>query len=511
MEEVDISVHCDVQIFDWLMKYVKRTTREGLGSPGLEPGNVISILISSDFLKMDSLVDECIEYCHANMSAIIATPCNMNCIDDRLVTRIADLFDHNELDAVKDRKDKFKSKLFAKKVEKLFDATGNIPGSPENASTLFRCSFCKKILTKNLEKKLKCVQSRMTINRHGTFSYKHQADVTWDVSDWLLETRNQLKTWSDVYWHIWGSINYLECSRCQETFPCTELANCRYHPEAACFDIGKSVGEHACCGLKVLRFDPSQPNKGCRLKDHVVKTASSGSDDDKNSSSQKADSKMQVYNDLLAHRDVVCIPYLRTGAIVTDGDADVNIFAADEIASGVISPSADSGLTTSTTRMSMNDFKADSRSGPRLKALTAEREVTFDDGDTDDEIGDDEDMRVRRPGARKSKVTLDPQAILVDAPDFSTTKTGKWDVSRSLRYNQDAQREEDQRRMREMIAYLTRLRLNRDKIDKLKQREYAGGIFSKLEAQWKSVNIPPPKLTNPVFRNKPRLGQMTAK
>lgn len=23
-EEVDISVHCDVQIFDWLMKYVKR-------------------------------------------------------------------------------------------------------------------------------------------------------------------------------------------------------------------------------------------------------------------------------------------------------------------------------------------------------------------------------------------------------------------------------------------------------------------------------------------------------
>ena len=27
-EEVDISVHCDVQIFDWLMKYVKRQTKE---------------------------------------------------------------------------------------------------------------------------------------------------------------------------------------------------------------------------------------------------------------------------------------------------------------------------------------------------------------------------------------------------------------------------------------------------------------------------------------------------
>ena len=35
MEEVDISVHCDVQIFDWLMKYVKRSTRENSAGPGL--------------------------------------------------------------------------------------------------------------------------------------------------------------------------------------------------------------------------------------------------------------------------------------------------------------------------------------------------------------------------------------------------------------------------------------------------------------------------------------------
>ena len=35
MEEVDISVHCDVQIFDWLIKYVKRSTRENNGGPAL--------------------------------------------------------------------------------------------------------------------------------------------------------------------------------------------------------------------------------------------------------------------------------------------------------------------------------------------------------------------------------------------------------------------------------------------------------------------------------------------
>lgn len=34
-EEVDISVHCDVQIFDWLMKYVKRGSKDVPDKPRL--------------------------------------------------------------------------------------------------------------------------------------------------------------------------------------------------------------------------------------------------------------------------------------------------------------------------------------------------------------------------------------------------------------------------------------------------------------------------------------------
>lgn len=104
---------------------------------------------------------------------------------------------------------------------------------------------------------------RMTLNRHGQFSYKHQADTSWDVSEWLLETRNHLTTWSDVYWYIWSIVNYLRCSRCHETFPCTEISNCRYHPERAVFEPNHLTGEHPCCGLRVQRFDPLQPNKVC--------------------------------------------------------------------------------------------------------------------------------------------------------------------------------------------------------------------------------------------------------
>uniref|UniRef100_A0A3B5LDL6 SANT and BTB domain regulator of CSR n=1 Tax=Xiphophorus couchianus TaxID=32473 RepID=A0A3B5LDL6_9TELE len=177
-EEVDISVHCDVQIFDWLMNYVRRNSA-GEGNkdkPRLEPSNVISILISSEFLKMDTLVEECIQYCHKHMSAIVATPCNMNCINSNLATRIAELFNHNEADDIRDKKDKFKSKLFQKKIERLFDPNHQNKDSPGNASTLYRCGLCLKLLTKDTERKISCVPGKINVDVRGQIIYTHTSD-----------------------------------------------------------------------------------------------------------------------------------------------------------------------------------------------------------------------------------------------------------------------------------------------------------------------------------------------
>ena len=64
-DEIDISVHCDVPVFEWLIRYAKRGMTEGpcgesldepLTVPSLDVSTVVSILISSDFLKMDTLV-----------------------------------------------------------------------------------------------------------------------------------------------------------------------------------------------------------------------------------------------------------------------------------------------------------------------------------------------------------------------------------------------------------------------------------------------------------------------
>ncbi|GBP35702.1 Uncharacterized protein KIAA1841 homolog [Eumeta japonica] len=51
LEDMDISVHCDIQIFDWLMRWVKRDSILVADWPLLEPNNVIPILVSASFLQ----------------------------------------------------------------------------------------------------------------------------------------------------------------------------------------------------------------------------------------------------------------------------------------------------------------------------------------------------------------------------------------------------------------------------------------------------------------------------
>lgn len=56
IDEIDISVHCDINIFEWLMNYVHSR------NPVLDVKLAVSILISSDFLQMKDLVSTTTEY-----------------------------------------------------------------------------------------------------------------------------------------------------------------------------------------------------------------------------------------------------------------------------------------------------------------------------------------------------------------------------------------------------------------------------------------------------------------
>lgn len=84
-DDIDISVHCDVEIFEWLMGYI----HEPNISPVLEKSMVVSILISSEFLQMDSLVDICIQHISNNLTEIIKLPIDLSCISEKLINKLA--------------------------------------------------------------------------------------------------------------------------------------------------------------------------------------------------------------------------------------------------------------------------------------------------------------------------------------------------------------------------------------------------------------------------------------
>jgi len=119
LDDIDISVHCDINIFDWLMRYVYKK------EPLLEIKNSISILISSDFLQMGRLVDECLDYIGINLKEIIQLPIDMNCMNSQLIKRLASRISIHTLDEIKDKKDKLSSKLYMKKLELLFEKEEN--------------------------------------------------------------------------------------------------------------------------------------------------------------------------------------------------------------------------------------------------------------------------------------------------------------------------------------------------------------------------------------------------
>ncbi|XP_078205399.1 SANT and BTB domain regulator of class switch recombination isoform X16 [Callithrix jacchus] len=438
-EEVDISVHCDVHIFNWLIKYVKRNTEENKDGemPTLEPGNVISILISSEFLQMDSLVEQCIQYCHKNMNAIVATPCNMNCINANLLTRIADLFTHHEVDDLKDKKDKFRR------------------------------------------------------------------DKTWDVHEYLNSLFEELKSWRDVYWRLWGTVNWLTCSRCYQAFLCIEFSHCQYHSETVVYPSAASsvntvgTGIYPCCNQKVLRFDPTQLTKGCKVRDHMIAPREQGEGGDLQSGPTA-----RILDDLHKYRDVIVVPFSK------DTVSDVGVGPCDE--KGIecdvlLEPNTPWGPKTG----ELNAFLSLKNWTLQLKQqslFSEEEEYTTGSEVTEDEVGDEEEVskkqrkkekpkkftrqpkkQISSPCAQKKEKALEKSASRDVSPFVVSMQKNKWDATRSLRFNQDAQREDDQRRMSEITGHLIKMRLgDLDRVKSKEAKEFAGGIYSRLEAQIKA-------------------------
>lgn len=83
-------------------------------------------------------------------------------------------FTNEDVEALKDKKDKIQSKLFCKLIMSLAEGIpDNKRGHYSSLVTLFKCSKCGKNIIQSISNYVPCVPSAMKIDNHGNIHSKH--------------------------------------------------------------------------------------------------------------------------------------------------------------------------------------------------------------------------------------------------------------------------------------------------------------------------------------------------
>lgn len=413
----------------------------------IDSHNVVSLLLMAERMKVDGVIDECVQYCYSNMEEVLSSRFNVGAISDKVLYKLASKFDHNELEALRDKKDKIKSKLYGKLVERLFASDKGNNGA---AASLFRCVHCGLFLTEKSSRIVRCLPSQMGINRYGELIPLHQQNDLWNAHQYLKDLYAELKSWRHVYWQIWGKIHCLRCSYCQDHFRSCDLGTCRYHLDSLKADKIDDPREavHDCCGYRVTFFDPLDIKNGCQLRDHV-----------------SDEQQCAVYEDVVKYRSLICVP------------SEKNIFTKR------ISKIArqNSCITAGLQRNFLYQ-----------QTEVAKQQPSSNNSDDDDsDSPDDADERGSTYGVAAGK-SVDPSQPL----RMNQILNWKWNPHRTFRYNQDAQREYEQVKQSQMVQkfHETRGRGNPSATETSNGAPSGcGGIYAQLEADWRT-KLGPSKL-----------------
>ncbi|KAG6598163.1 E3 ubiquitin-protein ligase [Phytophthora cinnamomi] len=259
-DEIDISVHCDVEIFELLMEYMhQRPDHEW--RPRITLENIASILVSSEFLQMEELVEECVAFISTRVQDFMLLRVDFGCLSDTTIAKIAGNCTPEQLQTLHDPKDKILSKLRRKKVEAL------VKTLQEGGRRLELCANCELLFIKDDQESAGCQKGKRQIGVHGELVGWHQAKTGWQVETFLRELgANKGISWSAAYWYIWGSTKCFHCSVCKQKCSLLELRDCAYHP-GSIVDHGPAA-KYSCCSARIFSADEISV-RGCKTTAHV--------------------------------------------------------------------------------------------------------------------------------------------------------------------------------------------------------------------------------------------------
>ncbi|KAG7393528.1 hypothetical protein PHYPSEUDO_007365 [Phytophthora pseudosyringae] len=258
-DEIDISVHCDVEIFELLMECMHRREHEWRSRITLE--NIASILVSSEFLRMEELVEECVVFISGRVQDFMLLRVDFGCLSDATIAKIAANCTPEQLQTLHDPKDKILSKLRRKKVEAL------VKTLQEGERRLEICTNCELLFVRGDRGGLGCQKGKRQIGVHGELVGTHEAKPGWQAEVFLKELgAHKGISWSAAYWYVWGSTKYFSCRVCKQRCSLLELRECAYHP-GSIVDHGPAA-KYSCCSARIFSVDEISM-RGCKTTAHV--------------------------------------------------------------------------------------------------------------------------------------------------------------------------------------------------------------------------------------------------
>ncbi|XP_034483574.1 uncharacterized protein KIAA1841 homolog [Drosophila innubila] len=493
LEEMDISVHCDIQIFDWLMKWIKHSaTSHELQAPGqsnfatgpqLDGNNVVPILVSASFLQMEPLLLECLSFCHAHLSEVVRTSTNLSCLNDALVSRLAAMFTNLELEMVRDKKERVTPRLWTKLIQSLCEPDAEVlRGHFYSISGLFRCVRCCRCVTNTMKSYVNCIPSNIRLNRWGQLISSHVRDTNWDLNVYVLQLFKELKSWRKVYWKLWGHCHYLYCCSCEAHFPVYQMNWCRYHPEPPNF-LGPEVegrmagpaGRYACCNQQAFRYETLPGPNGCQFREHSVLV-----DTDR-------ERAILTIAQLVGENYALCEqPPLHMQELAAAGEISPNWLGISltpqrcrqgllpqlcmDMTNHRVSRRCRYEVDTSTESETTSTSSEDARSlRPRI------RNTLMDDEFTSSSDGCESDHRPPPRKTRGKKKRKRPTAV-----------SGRfWSGELSARSNQDHQRDFEEKIMKQVTSYVTKKTGSDQNL--VSNAQPLGGTYVRLESEWKEM------------------------
>lgn len=274
--KIDISVHCDCFIFEWIMNFIQHPQNP----PALNNQLVAHILIASEFLGIERLITECISFISVRLKGIILAGTDLSPISDKTVSALAQNLQPESLLEIPQNlvNTQLMSRIYKAKIqlefhcysqEKQYKRKENLKES-KRVAFVSCCKYCGKVFVSSSQTRSQCrfTPQRQVIGKRGEFLPTNFCEPSsdWSFTNFLtLLYKDKRVEYGEIYWRLWTTATVVRTA-CGKLISVNSDSYGRSCPKSATFCNSNNGlwGIRLCCGKLNLKYNPwNNEEVGC--------------------------------------------------------------------------------------------------------------------------------------------------------------------------------------------------------------------------------------------------------